>query len=148
MGIKHALVNAGGDMATLGSKPKGEPWFIALRNPDDETQSLANFNLANQAIATSGNYERYFDPEKKAHHIINPKDGYSAQECISATAIAQTATQADALATGIFVMGPEAGVELVDSLSNVECLIVGADRKTIYVSSGLSMYLAESEPGE
>ena len=148
MGIKHALVNAGGDMATLGSKPKGEPWFIALRNPDDETQSLANFNLANQAIATSGNYERYFDPEKKAHHIINPKDGYSAQECISATAIAPTAAQADALATGIFVMGPEAGVELVDSLSNVECLIVGADRKTIYVSSGLSAYLAESEPGE
>jgi len=145
MGIKHALVNAGGDMATLGSKPGGEPWIIALVNPDDETQSLANFHIAGEAVATSGNYARYFDPEQKAHHIINPKTGYSAQECISATVIAENATQADALSTSIFVMGPEAGVALIDSLSNVECLIVSADRETIYVSSGLSMYLAESE---
>ncbi len=147
MGIKHALVNAGGDLATLGSKPEGEPWLIALVNPDDLTQSLANFTIAGEALATSGNYERYFDPEREAHHIINPKTGYSAQECISATVIAPNATQADTLSTSIFVMGPEAGVALVDSLSNVECLIVSADR-TIYVSSGLSVYLAESELGE
>ncbi|MFC1957115.1 FAD:protein FMN transferase, partial [Chloroflexota bacterium] len=94
---------------------------------------------------TSGNYARYFDPEQRAHHIINPKTGYSAQECISATVIAENATQADALSTSIFVMGPEAGVALIESLSNVECLMVSADRETIYVSSGLSMYLAESE---
>jgi thiamine biosynthesis lipoprotein len=148
MGIKYALVNAGGDMATLGSKPQGVPWVIALVNPDDETQSLANFNITNKAIATSGNYERYFDPERQAHHIIDPKTGYSAQECISATVIADSATQADALATAIFVMGPEAGVELIESLSNVECFIVDADRQTIHVSSGLSMYLAESKTGE
>lgn len=147
MGIKHALVNAGGDLATIGSKPEREPWLIALVNPDDLTQSLANFSIAGEAIATSGNYERYFDPEKTAHHIINPKTGYSAQECISATVIAPNATQADALSTSIFVMGPEAGVALIESLSNVECLIVSADR-TIYVSSALSMYLAESELGE
>ena len=148
MGIKYALVNAGGDMATLGSKPQGEPWLIALLNPDDETQSLVNFNITSKAVATSGNYARYFDPEKQAHHIINPKTGYSAQECISATVIADSAIQADTLATAIFVMGPEAGVELTESLSNVECFIVDADRQTIHVSSGLSMYLAESEPGE
>ena len=146
-GIKYALVNAGGDMSTFSSKPKGVPWVIALVNPDDETQSLANFEISSKAIATSGNYERYFDPEREAHHIIDPKTGYSAQECISTTVIADNATQADALATAIFVMGPEAGVELIESLSNVECLIVSADR-TIYVSSGLSMYLAESELGE
>lgn len=145
MGIKHALVNVGGDIATLGSKPEAEPWLIALVNPDDETQSLANFNIAGKAVATSGNYARYFDPEQEAHHIINPKTGYSAQECISATVIAENATQADALSTSIFVMGPEAGVALIDSLSNVECLMVSADRETIYVSSGLFMYLAESE---
>jgi thiamine biosynthesis lipoprotein len=144
MGIKNALVNAGGDMTILGSKLKGEPWLIALVNPDDPTQSLANFSITNKAIATSGNYERYFDPEKEAHHIINPKTGYSAQGCISTTAIADSGTQADALATSLFVMGPEEGVALIDSLSNVECLIVSTDR-TIYVSSGLSAYLAESE---
>jgi thiamine biosynthesis lipoprotein len=147
MGIKHALVNAGGDMATLGSKPEGEPWLIALVNPDDLTQSLANFTIAGEAVATSGNYERYFDPKREAHHIINPKTGYSAQKCISATLVAPNASQADALSTSIFVMGPEAGVALIESLSNIECLIVSADR-TIYVSRGLSMYLAESELGE
>jgi thiamine biosynthesis lipoprotein len=148
MGIKHALINAGGDMSALGSKPNGEPWLVALVNPDDTTQSLANFNIIGEAVATSGNYERYFNPDKSAHHILNPKTGFSAQDCISATVIAPTATQADALATSVFVMGPEAGVELVDSLSNVECLIVSSDRTTIYVSSGISTYMAESEAGE
>lgn len=143
-GIKHALVNVGGDMATLGSKPEAEPWIIALLNPDDETQSLANFHIAGEAVATSGNYARYFDPEQKVGHIINPKTGYSAQECISVTVIAENAIQADALATSIFVMGPEAGVALIDSLSNVECFVVDANRE-LYGSSGLYMYSAESE---
>jgi thiamine biosynthesis lipoprotein len=147
-GIKHALVNIGGDMATLGSKPGGEPWLIALLNPDDQTQSLANFNIAGEAVATSGNYARYFDPERESHHIINPKTGYSAQGTISATVIAKNATQADTLATSIFAMGPEEGVALIESLSNVECFIVSADRETIYVSSGLYMYSNESEPEE
>jgi len=144
MGIKHALVNAGGDIGMLGSKPKGKPWNINLVNPDNTSQSLANFRLADRAIATSGNYERYFDPEKEAHHIINPKTGYSAQECISVSIIAENCTQADALATAVFVMGPKDGVELVESLDDVECLIVGADRTTIYVSSRLSSYLGKS----
>ncbi|MDD4985722.1 MAG: FAD:protein FMN transferase, partial [Dehalococcoidales bacterium] len=82
-GIKHALINAGGDMRMLGAKPQGEPWLVALVNPDDTSQSLAEFSLSDKAIATSGNYERYFNPEKTAHHIINPKTGYSAAECIS-----------------------------------------------------------------
>ncbi len=144
MGIKHALVNAGGDMGTLGSKPNREPWSIALVNPDDTSQCLATFSFSDKAIATSGNYERYFDPEKEAGHIINPKTGYSAQECISVTIIAENCTQADALATGVFVMGPDDGIELVESLDDVECLIVDADR-IIHLSSGLSKYLIERQ---
>jgi len=140
MGIKHALVNAGGDMSALGSKPDGEPWQVALVNPDDTSQSLATFNLSDKSVATSGNYERYFDPEKKAHHIINPRTGYSATECISVTIVAEDATQADALATGVFVMGPEKGVNLVESLDGVECLIVDTER-AIHRSSGLSQYI-------
>jgi len=144
MGIKHALVNAGGDMGTLGSKPNREPWNVALVNPDDTSQCLAAFSFSDKAIATSGNYERYFDPEKEAHHIINPKTGYSAQECISVTIIAENCTQADALATGVFVMGPDDGIRLVESLDDVECLIVDADR-LIHYSSGLSEYLSERQ---
>jgi len=140
MGIKHALVNAGGDMSTLGSKPDGKPWSIALVNPDNTSQSLAIFNLSDKSVATSGNYERYFDPEKKAHHIINPRTGYSAMECISVTIVAEDATQADALATGVFVMGPEKGMNLVESLDDVECLIVDTGR-VIHRSTGLSQYM-------
>ncbi len=143
-GIKHALVNAGGDMGTLGSKPNQEPWNVALVNPDDTSQYLAAFSFSDKAVATSGNYERYFDPEKEAHHIINPKTGHSAQECISVTIIAENCTQADALATGVFVMGPDNGLELVESLDDVECLIVDADR-IIHRSSGLSTYLSERQ---
>ena len=141
-GIEHALINAGGDMRMLGTKPQGEPWRVALVNPDNKNESLASFIMADGAIATSGNYERYFDPEKKAHHIINPKTGYSASECISTTVIAPDLTYADALATGIFVMGPEDGIGLINSLENTECFIVDSQRE-IHQSSGISRYLAE-----
>jgi len=144
MGIKYALVDAGGDIGTLGSKPDGELWNVALVNPDDTSQSLANFRFSDKSVATSGNYARYFDPEKKAGHILNPKTGYSANECISVTIIAENCTYADALATAVFVMGPENGMRLVESLDDVECFIVDADR-VIHRSSGLPEYLSERQ---
>ena len=140
MGIEHAIINAGGDMAMLGTKPGGDLWKVALVNPDNTSQSLAEFALSDQAIATSGNYERYFDPEKTSHHIIDPHTGYSATDCISATVIASSVTKADALATSIFVMGPDEGIGLIESLDNTECLIVDSERDT-HSSSGLSEYL-------
>jgi len=142
MGIKYALVDAGGDINTLGSKPEGELWDIALVNPDDTSEHLVDFKIKDKAVTTSGNYERYFDPEAKAGHIINPKTGYSAAGCISVTIIAESCMRADALATGVFVMGAEEGMRLVESLDDVECLIVDADR-IIHRSSGLSEYLSE-----
>lgn len=144
-GIKNALVNVSGDIAILGAKPKGNPWIISLVNPNDTTQSLANFKIINKAVSTSGNYERYFDPTKAVSHIIDPKTGYSAQKAISATIIAASATQADALATAAFVLGPDGGVTMVEKIQGVECLIVGADRSTINLSSGMSKYLADGE---
>jgi len=142
MGIKHALINAGGDMCMIGSKPGNEPWTIALENPDDKNQSIATFKLSDKAIATSGNYERYFDPEKEVHHIIDPRTGSSANECISVTIIADTCTRADILATSVFVMGPVEGMKLVESLDDVECLLIDSDRE-IHYSQGLSDYLGE-----
>jgi thiamine biosynthesis lipoprotein len=142
MGIKYAMIDAGGDIGTLGAKPMGELWNIALVNPDDASQSLAKFKFSDKAVATSGNYERYFDPEKEVHHIIDPKTGYSASECISVTIIASYCTQADALATSVFVMGPKDGMMLVETLNDVEALIVDSER-IVYRSSGLSDYLSE-----
>ena len=141
-GIEHALLDAGGDMGTIGSKPDGEPWTISLVNPDDDSQSIATFELSGKAIATSGNYQRYFDPDKKAHHILDPRTGFSTSNCISVTIIADNCTRADTLATAVFVMGPEDGMKLVESLSDVECLIIDPDRG-IHHSSGLSLYLSD-----
>ena len=139
-GIEHAMVDIGGDISVLGPKPGGEPWHIAIINPDDTSQPLATISLSGKSITTSGNYQRYFTPDKKVHHIMNPKTDYSANECISATVIAEDGTLADTLATSVFAMGPEAGLELVEALGNAECLLVNADR-VVYKSSGLSDYL-------
>ena len=144
MGIKHALVDAGGDIKTLGSLPDGEPWGIALVNPDDTTQLLAAFNVSGMAVTTSGNYERYFNPEKTAHHILNPHTGFSATDCISVTIIADSGARADALATSVFVMGPAEGMALVESLDNVEAMIIDKD-SNISQSSGLSEYVSEEK---
>jgi len=137
MGVKYALVDAGGDIGTLGSKPKGVPRNIALTNPEDTTQSLAEFDILDKAIATSGNYERYFDPEAEVGHILNPKTGRSATGTFSSTIIAPTCTQADALATAVFVMGPVDGMALVETIDGVEALIVDSD-SVIHRSTGLA----------
>ncbi len=141
-GIKNALVNAGGDIATLGSKPGGEKWTVSLENPDNTAEKIATFAVAGEAIATSGNYYRYFDPDKEVHHIIDPRTGYSANECISVTIIAENATTADILSTSVFVLGPGAGLQLVEELSGVEALIIDSERN-ITKSSGIEKYLIE-----
>lgn len=140
-GVESALINAGGDIVSLGVKDDGEMWNISLENPDNTDESIASFNFAGKAVATSGNYYRYFDPDKEVHHIIDPKTGFSADKCISVTVIAETCTEADALATSVFVMGSQDGLKLVESLDNVEALIIDSERN-IYKSSGLSKYLS------
>jgi thiamine biosynthesis lipoprotein len=142
MGIEHALINAGGDIRTLGAKPGNEPWAIGMVNPDDTTESLATFDVVGKSVTTSGNYERYFNPDKTIHHIMDPRTGYSAGDCISVSIITTNGAMADALATAVFVLGPEQGMDLVESLDDVETLIIDKDRN-IYRSSGLSAYLVE-----
>jgi FAD:protein FMN transferase len=144
MGIKYALVAAGGDISTLGSKPNEELWNLALVNPDNTSESLAIFEIIKKSVSTSGNYERYFSPDKEDHHILNPKTGYSDSNCVSVTIITESGTAADALATSVFVMGPDAGMELVESLDDVECFMVD-NNCTIHRSSGIDKYLSESQ---
>ena len=139
-GIKNAIINAGGDIATMGKKPDGGKWVVSLENPDNTREQLVTFALEDMAIATSGNYYRYFDPEKEVSHIIDPRSGYSSNLCISSTIIANNATVADILATAVFVLGPEEGMQLVESLDNIEALIIDNDRN-IKKSSGIDMYI-------
>jgi len=132
--IKHALVNAGGDLRAIGNKGK-KNWSIALANPRNKREYVALIELNNKSVATSGDYERYFDEDKKFHHIVNPKTGYSADELISVTIITDKAVDADALATSVLVLSKEKGLELIEKLENVEGLIITKE-KEIIKSSG------------
>ena len=135
-GIKHALINAGGDIMAIGNKGN-EDWQIALQNPRNKKEYITMIKINNTAVCTSGDYERYFDEDKKFHHIIDPKTGYSATELISVTIIAPTALECDGLSTSVFVMGKEDGLELIESLDNVEGLII-TNKREIIRSSGFS----------
>ena len=139
-GINNALVNAGGDIATLGAKPDGGLWNVSLENPDNTSEKIVEFAFAGKSIATSGNYYRYFDPKKETAHIIDPRTGYTADKCISATIIAENATIADILATSVFVLGSQDGISLVDSLDNVEAFIIDSERN-IFKSKGIDKYI-------
>ncbi|RKY03185.1 FAD:protein FMN transferase [Candidatus Poribacteria bacterium] len=143
-GIRSALVNAGGDVRAIGLKPGGEKWRIALQNPRNEEEYITVMFISDKAVATSGDYERYFDPNKKYHHIINPKTGRSAVELISVTVIADKAIDADALATSAFVLGPEEGLKLIERIKGAEGLLITRDRRIIR-SSGFDRYERKPE---
>ena len=134
-GIEHALVNAGGDIRALGKKYASLDWSIALANPRDKEDYITIIKLADKAVVTSGDYERYFDSEKNFHHIVNPLTGYSATELMSVTILTDNAFDADAISTSVFVLGKEKGLELVVSLDNVEGMIITRE-KEIIKSSG------------
>jgi FAD:protein FMN transferase len=132
--ITIALVDASGNMRALGKKPGGV-WNIAMRDPRNKNKYIMIIPLNNNAVSTSGDYERYFDDKMKYHHIINPKTGYSATELISVTIVTDNAFDADALSTAVFVLGKEKGMKLIESLPDVEGLIITSDRE-ILLSSG------------
>ena len=132
--ITMALVDASGNMRALGRKPDGV-WNIAMEDPRNVNNYITIIPLDNNAVSTSGDYERYFDPGMKYHHIINPKTGYSATELISVTIVTDNAFDADALSTAVFVLGKEKGMKLIESLPGVEGLIITRE-KEILRSSG------------
>ena len=128
-GVKGALINAGGDIRVYGPREDGGAWNIALQNPRAPADNLFSFPLREGAVATSGDYRRYYDPQRKHHHILDPRSGRSATGLISVSVIAPTAMDADALATGVFVLGPEAGLRLIESLAGAEAFLVTAERQ-------------------
>lgn len=145
-GIKQALVNISGDIYAMGIEPDGDKWAVELENPDRSgdadtgIEPLPAFIFTDKAVTTSGNYYRYYDPEGEVGHIMDPRTGYTAGSCISSTVIANTCIDADVLATTVFVLGPEDGMDLVESLDGVEAFIIDSDRN-LYSSSGLSEYI-------
>ncbi|MDD3246214.1 MAG: FAD:protein FMN transferase [Methanosarcina sp.] len=141
-GIENAFVNAGGDGRYIGQKPDGTSWMVGLQNPDRSEQYVTSIEAHDVAVATSGNYERYFNESARVSHISDPRTGYPSEGIISGTVIARNAIDADAFATAVFVMGEEEGLEMIENLEGVECLIITEDHRLVY-SSGFREYEAE-----
>jgi len=137
MGIEHALINAGGDLAAIGFRGDRIPWRIGLQHPRAPEKMIATFTMTGNAVATSGDYQRYFEKDGvRYHHIFDPKTGLPAREgaVISATVVAPTVMDADALATAIFVLGPPKGLALVENLNGVEALMVNESGEAFFSS--------------
>jgi len=135
-GIHNALVSAGGDSRILGDK-NGRPWVMGVRHPRDKHKVVVSIPLSDSAISTSGDYERYFiEGDTRYHHIISPSTGQPAKQTWSASVMANDAITSDALSTTLFVLGTEKALALINSLDDVEAIVISAQGKMFY-SSGL-----------
>ncbi|MCL7415480.1 MAG: FAD:protein FMN transferase [ANME-2 cluster archaeon] len=143
-GYESGFVNAGGDGMYFGTKPDGSKWRVGLRNPDNKSDSVVVMEISDMAVATSGNYERYFNESARLSHISDPRTGYSSEGLMSVTVIAGSAMEADALATAVFVLGPGSGLDLIENTENTECFLITAE-KQIMTSSGFDAYLSLEE---
>ena len=146
-GFKNGLVDAGGDLMAFGLDVTGQPWRIGIVHPRAEGKLIMELRLTDQAIVTSGDYERYFIYEGKRYgHIINPKTGWPVDHLRSVTVICPDAELADALATAVFVMGAEEGLATVNRLKGIEAIFIDNENR-ITVSNGIDQHIIkEFEP--
>ncbi|MCK4910576.1 MAG: FAD:protein FMN transferase [Thermodesulfovibrionales bacterium] len=138
-GISAALVSVSGDIRAYGRKPDGTEWRVGIKNPrsDDPNSFIASLSLNDEAISTSGDYERFFIKDgRRYHHILDPRTGQPAEGSMSVTVIADSATYTDGLSTGIFVMGPEKGIKVLEE-HGFQGVLIGADGET-YITGGLA----------
>ncbi|MBZ4665282.1 FAD:protein FMN transferase [Mahella sp.] len=138
-GVKSGIISLGGNVVVVGARPDGNPWRVGIQNPFKPTGNyVAVVEETDKTVVTSGTYERYFIKDgKRYHHILDPSTGYPADNGLaSVSIISDKSIDADALSTTVFLLGPEKGMELVEELSDVECIMITNDKK-ITVSSGL-----------
>lgn len=138
-GIKSAYVDIGGNVLVVGTKPDGSPWRVAIQDPRSERGLyVAIISAQDEAIVTSGDYERYFERDgRRYHHIFDPATGWPSNSgIISATIVSKSSIDADALSTSVFILGPTKGMKLIESLPGIEGVIITKDFGVL-VSPGL-----------
>lgn len=141
-GAKSGVVNAAGDLTVWGTQPDGKPWTIGIADPDKKALPFASFQLANTSVATSGNYEKFALIEGvKYSHTIDPKTGYPVRGLKSASVICERAEIADAMATPLLVMGIKAGLNLINQLKDIACILIDDDNN-IYTSKNINLQTA------
>lgn len=138
-GVKSGIVNASGDLTTWGNQPNGKPWTIGIVDPDQKKQPFSYLDVTNMAVATSGNYEKYVMIDGvKYSHSINPKTGLPVTGIKSVTIISPNAEIADAMATPVTIMGIKAGLNMINQIHHLGCIIID-DHNKIYTSKNINL---------
>jgi thiamine biosynthesis lipoprotein len=124
-GIKSGIVNAAGDLTAWGYQPDGKPWTIGIADPNASREIFSHMNITNTSVATSGNYEKFVTIDgKKYSHTIDPKTGLPVTGIKSVTIICSNAEIADAMATPVMIMGIKAGIDMVNQVKGLACIII------------------------
>lgn len=138
-GIKSGIVNAAGDLVTWGFQPDGQPWTIGIASPGSGHHPFSYLNITDTAVATSGNYEKFIMVDgRKYSHTIDPKTGLPVEGIKSVTVICSNAEIADALATPVMIMGIEVGLDMIDQMKNIACIIID-EQDRIYTSKNINL---------
>lgn len=131
-GVRHARVTAGGDTRLLGDR-RGQPWVVGIRDPNDEGNVKIRLPLEDEAISTSGDYERFFiEDGTRYHHILEPGTGQPATGVRSATIVGPDAVITDALSTSVFILGVDAGLRLIGTLPDYEGIVIDENGQLFY----------------
>lgn len=138
-GVKSGIVNASGDLTTWGNQPNGNPWTIGIADPDSAGKPFSYINITDMSVATSGNYEKFITiGGKRYSHTIDPRTGYPVTGIKSVTIISPIAELADAMATPVMVMGIKVGLDLINQMNQMACIIIDEQQK-VYTSKNITV---------
>lgn len=138
-GVTSGFVNAAGDLSAWGHQPNCTPWTIGIADPNSKHHPFSYLKIINMAVATSGNYEKVaIINGKKYSHTIDPKTGFPVSGIKSVTIISPSAELSDSMATPVTVMGIKVGLDLINQIKNMECIIIDEQDK-IYSSKNIRL---------
>ncbi len=137
IGVESGVVNAAGDLTAWGFQANGKPWTIGIAHPEATQHAFSSLDITNTSVATSGNYEKFIMINgKKYSHTIDPKTGLPVTGIKSVTIISPNAEIADAMATPVMVMGIKVGLDMIDQINGLACIIID-ENNTIYTSKNI-----------
>lgn len=138
-GVNSALINLGGNVQTMGTKPDGSKWSVAIKNPINQESEICIVKVADKAVITSGSYERYFSIDNRKYwHIIDPETGKPADNgLISVTIIGDSGTFCDSLSTSLFVMGTEKAIDYAKENTDIDVILV-TDEMEIFITDDIA----------
>lgn len=144
LGIENALINAGGNVYAMGTRADGTPWKVGVQDPRNPQGTVAVLEVSDTALVSSGDYQRYFEVDGiRYHHILDPATGCPARASVGTTVIMKSAAAADILSTALFVKGPQKGIPLAESFSQVDAAMILTEDGGMSKTRSFNDYLIE-----